>query len=369
MKRTIGLAVLLVILYLYAIQSGFVERSNDTVITEESYPTEIVEVAEVVETAPSPQLRTPPPQKALLNTYHIFQTFNNCGPAAMSMALSYYGINESQQTLGQKLRPYQNQLGDNDDKSVTLEEIAELSKEYGLTPFRRPNGTIETIEKFISYDVPVLARTRLKPDDDIGHYRVIKGYSQNTQEILQDDSLQGQNLRYSYKDFNELWKFYGYEYLVLVPKDKIEVALLILGEDSNEQTSWERAVKNYLVELSDDPDDVYTRFNLSIALYNTGDYARSVEEFEKIEHQLSFRTLWYQIEPIQAYFELGQYDRVFEISDKILSNQNRAFSELYLLRGNIYLNQNKPDLARAEFEKAVLCNSSMVEAKEALSVL
>ena len=220
MKRTIGLAVLLVILYLYAIQSGFVERSNDTVITEESYPTEIVEVAEVVETAPSPQLRTPPPQKALLNTYHIFQTFNNCGPAAMSMALSYYGINESQQTLGQKLRPYQNQLGDNDDKSVTLEEIAELSKEYGLTPFRRPNGTIETIEKFISYDVPVLARTRLKPDDDIGHYRVIKGYSQNTQEILQDDSLQGQNLRYSYKDFNELWKFYGYEYLVLVPKDK-----------------------------------------------------------------------------------------------------------------------------------------------------
>jgi len=50
MKRTIGLAVLLVILYLYAIQSGFVEQSNDTVITEESYPTEIVEVAEVVET-------------------------------------------------------------------------------------------------------------------------------------------------------------------------------------------------------------------------------------------------------------------------------------------------------------------------------
>src|SRR3989344_8765835 len=75
---------------------------------------------------------TIPNSKVLPGTYHVFQTFNNCGPAAFSMALSYYGINETQQTLGQMLRPYQNQVGDNDDKSVTLEELAKKGEEYGF---------------------------------------------------------------------------------------------------------------------------------------------------------------------------------------------------------------------------------------------
>src|SRR3989344_5562076 len=42
-------------------------------------------------------LKAPEASKVLNNNYHIFQTFNNCGPASLSMALSYYGVNESQQ--------------------------------------------------------------------------------------------------------------------------------------------------------------------------------------------------------------------------------------------------------------------------------
>jgi small subunit ribosomal protein S15 len=64
------------------------------------------------------------------------------------MALSYYGINKSQADLGQELRPYQVPGGNNDDKSVTLEEVAEKSKEFGLIPYLRPNGNNEIIKKF-----------------------------------------------------------------------------------------------------------------------------------------------------------------------------------------------------------------------------
>jgi tetratricopeptide (TPR) repeat protein len=91
-----------------------------------------------------------------------------------------------------------------------------------------------------------------------------------------------------------------------------------------------------------------------------------VREFEKVEHQLPFRTLWYQIEPIQAYYQLGNYDRALSIIDKVLNYHNRAFSELYVIRGNIYLKQGNHDAARGEFEQAVFYNSNLKSAQEAL---
>ncbi len=311
-------------------------------------------------------LQKPEEQKILPTNYHVFQSFNNCGPASLSMALRFYGIEKSQTELGQSLRPYQVAGGDNDDKSVTLEELAEKSKEFGFIPYHRPNGDIEKVKLFITYDMPVITRTWLKPDDDIGHYRVIKGYDETTGEFIQDDSLQNKNLRYTYAQFNEIWGKFNYEYLILVPEDKKEIADAILGDDTNFESAWQNAVKNAEKELQSNPNNITARFNLSVAYYNTGEYQKSVDEFEKIENQLTFRALWYQIEPIEAYYELGNYDRVFEITDKILNNQNRAFSELYVIRGNIYKQKGQLDLAKSEYEKAVLYNQNLQSAKDAL---
>jgi len=316
---------------------------------------------------PTITLLPTPNSKTLNNNYHVFQSFNNCGPAALSMALSYYGINKSQEELGKDLRPYQIPGGDNDDKSVTLEELAEKSKEFNLIPYHRPNGDIEKIKQFITQHIPVVTRTYLKMGEDIGHYRVVKGYDENTRELIQDDSLQGKNLRYSYDAFNKLWDSFGYEYLVLIPQEKKEIAEKILGEDLDEKKSWEKAVDNARQKLVTNPNDIVQRFNLSIALYNTGDFKGSTEEFEKVENQLSFRTLWYQIEPIKAYYELNNYKRVFEITDKILNYHNRAFSELYLLRGDIYLKQGNKEAAKQEYEKAVIYNVNLKQAKEKLN--
>lgn len=318
---------------------------------------------------PLPILQTPPVSKILQNNYHVFQSFNNCGPAALSMALSYYGINQTQEKLGQDLRPYQIPGGDNDDKSVTLSELAKKSQEYGFVPYHRPNGDLKMIKLFVTYDMPVIARTWLLENEDIGHYRIIKGYDETTGEIIQDDSLQGKNLRYSYQKFNNVWKKFNYEFLVLVPKDKEEIAKTILGENMDEKTAWEKAVKNSLDKLEQNPEDIYAGFNLSVAYYNIGDYQKSIEEFEKVESRLPFRTLWYQIEPILAYYKTGNFEKVFSITDRVLNYHNKAFSELYILRGNIYKNQGNPELAKQEFEKAIFYNLNLVEAHEALSSL
>jgi tetratricopeptide (TPR) repeat protein len=79
--------------------------------------------------------------------------------------------------------------------------------------------------------------------------------------------------------------------------------------------------------------------------------------------------LWYQIEPILAYKELGNYDKVFTITENILENGNRAFSELYLIRGDIYLEQGNLEAAKDQYEKAVFYNKNLVEAKEKLESL
>ncbi|MBI4097851.1 MAG: C39 family peptidase [Candidatus Levybacteria bacterium] len=320
--------------------------------------------------SPTPTIIPIPSSKTLSNGgYHIFQTFNNCGPAALSMALRFYGIEVSQAQLGNSLRPYQIPGGDNDDKSVTLDELGEKAKEYGFIPYHRPMGSPEIVKQFIANDMPIIARTWTKPNEDIGHYRIIKGFDGIAGTFLQDDSLQNKNLTYTYADFNEIWKKFNYEYLVLVPADKQELVERILGENADEKIAWQNAVENSLQELANNPNDIYARFNLSVAYFNNLNYQSAVEEFEKIESELPFRTLWYQIEPIQAYYELGNYDRVFEITDKVLNNYNRAFSELYILRGKIYQKQGNTQAARSEFQKAVQYNVNLKEARDALEGL
>jgi len=282
------------------------------------------------------------------------------------MLLSYYGIDVTQKELGDKLRPFQIPGGDNDDKSVTLEELSIESQNYGFVSYHRPNGNLEKLKYFISNDWPVLVRTWTKPGEDIGHYRVIRGYDDASSEIIQDDSLQNKDLRFSYDYFLDIWQAFNYEFLVLVPEDEKYFAERILGRDSDIKIAWANAVESAQAQLGNNPDDVFARFNLSVAFYHTGNYQKSVEEFEQVSSFLPFRMLWYQIEPIQAYFELGDYNKVLELTGEIFNNENRAFSELYLLRGEIFKRQGNVENAKTEFEKAFFYNKNLQSAKDAL---
>ena len=287
-----------------------------------------------------------PVSKALPGSVHAFQTFNNCGPASLSMALSIVGTNVHQSTLGQELRPFQHPNGDNDDKSVTLEELSAIATDYGFESYFRSAGNMEMVERFIAADIPVITRTLLTLDDDIGHYRVIKGYDQSTQTLLQDDSLQGKDLEFTYADFEKLWEVFNYEFMVLVPPQKAAVAREILGELYDEQTAWEIALQNSATGL-----------NKSVALYHLGRYEESIAAFEAVENSLPFRTLWYQIEPILAYYKVGEYDRVLEITQNILENNNRAFSELHYLQGLVYEARGNIDASAEAFSLANYYNS------------
>ena len=313
-----------------------------------------------------PALRHLPTSSLLNNDYQVYETWNNCGPASLSMALSYFGIHKSQASLGQILRPYENSTGDNDDKDVTFDELANEARTFGLLAYHRPDGNIGLLKRFIARGMPVIAETIMTKDDDIGHFRVVKGYDDRAQTITQDDSMQGHNGQFSYADFDYMWKRYNYEYLVLVPRAKEQLAQAILGKDMDTRTAWQETVRMDEGMLAADPADVAARFNLSVALYYVGKYRQSVREFEQVQYQLPARTLWYQIEPIEAYYALGEYQKVFALSDTILNNGDRAFSQLYILRGESDRKQGNIQAAKAEFTSAVYYNTNLKAARDAL---
>lgn len=300
---------------------------------------------------------------------HMYQTFNNCGPATLSMVLFWYGIEKSQKELADLMRPYQHPKGDNDDKTIFPEEFAKTAQDFGLLAINRPNGTIEQLKYFVANDIPVVVKTWLRPNEDIGHFRIVRGFDETKKVIIQDDSYHGPNKKIAYNKFLLMWQSFNYGYIVVYPEEKEEKVLVILGEEKEEKVAWQNAANRAQKEIEADPENIYSWFNLSASYYHLGQYQKSVEAFKKVENRLPKRMLWYQIEPILSYKALEDYERVFEIVDHILSHGNQAFSELYLIRGEIYLEQNNPTAARQEFELALLYNKNYQPVKEVLKNL
>lgn len=361
----IGLAVVLFEFYTDAKNSSLLPAAD--VITINQYVRNFTN-----NTAPSSiPIPTPTPFPPSLPTdyvipqqFHTFQTFNNCGPASLSMLLSYQGRSVGQKELGDLLRPRQHPQGIEDDKSVTIPELAAEAARRGLVAFHRPGGSIQLVKALIANDTPVLVRTWLNATDDIGHYRILRGYDDSTQELIQDDSLQGQGLRYSYADFETLWLPFQFELLVISTQEHSSKLEHLLGDLSDVNKAWEIFSNQSIKKAIADPANRYHLFNQSIAAFHLGEYSRSVQLYEQVAAQMPDRMLWYQIQPIEAYLETGDFEKVFAITDSILTGPNKAFSELYLLRGEVYERMGNPQAALREYELAQLYNKNLQAAQD-----
>jgi tetratricopeptide (TPR) repeat protein len=358
MRRTVALLT-----FFCLTLSGCTASNPTTSQTPTTTVTQATQSAAPIRAVPTPtvQIKSPTQSEIIPLKKHMFQTFNNCGPATYSMVLSYLDIEEPQSVLGDELRPYQNAKGDNDDKSVTLTEIAEHSKKFNLIPYYRPNGTTDKLKLFISNGMPVVLRTWLNDHDDIGHFIIVRGYNDSTQMLTFDDSYYGKNRQVSYSKMNSLWQPFNYEYMVLTNQENQKVAETILKEEVDSKVAWQNAVeRNQNDQTSENP---YPSFNLAVAYYEIGDYTKSIQTFEQVQPKLPRRMLWYQLQPILSYQKLNQHQKVFELTDAILNNQNRAYSELYLIRANSYLIQGNKEKAKSEAELALRYNQNQTAIK------
>lgn len=362
MKYRLGILIVILIIAFWILHNK-VEGDTQSLYTEY--------IDKLLPSSTSQQVDTiiPDGSDLLPSSRFVPQTFNNCGPATLSMIMSMFGKDVSQKELTDKMRPFNNPFGGVDDKSIFPDEFVQYAKEYGMSSLHRPNGSIDLLKKFIAHNIPVVVRTWLHPNEDIGHFRIVRGYDEQRRVIIQDDSYEGTNIEYSYETFSQMWKPFNYGYILVYPREKEAIIRAILGQDINEQKAWNNTEQRAMAELEKNPYDVYALFNISIANYYLGNYKIAVDYYEKSQKYLPRRMLWYQIEPILAYQKLKRYERVFNLVDSILQNGNLAYSELYFIRGQIYSEQGKIHDARLEFEKAIYYNKNFQKAKDALSLI
>ncbi len=347
-------------------------RPDGTVLIPErsERQSRIATAQSVISPSPTPLVYLEATTSAMVqNVPQVPQTFNNCGPATLSMVMSWAGTPQDQNYLGSVMRPYQNPAGDNDDKSISSAEFVRWAQEFDLYAMNRPNGTIDLLKTFTTNGIPVVVKSWLNPNEDIGHFRVITGFDEASQTIYYEDSYNGPNLAMSYEEFTGMWQPFHYEYFIVVPPRLQSIVESIVGPEMDKSLAWRNTVDRANTELVADSTAVYPWFNIAVASYYLKNYQESVNAYEQVKTRLPRRMLWYQIEPIQAYAELGNTEQVISLTTAILSDQNRAFSELYLIRGNLYLEQGQTAAARQEFEQAILYNKNLTEAQKALNKL
>jgi hypothetical protein len=129
---------------------------------------------------------------------HEYQTWNNCGPATVSMALGFWGVEGDQADAAAVLKP------DPDDKNVSPYELATYVTKRGLQASIRVSGTREQLRALLAKGIPVIVETWFipEPGDEMGHYRVLTGYDDESGAFFASDSYNGPDVMLPYDEFS-----------------------------------------------------------------------------------------------------------------------------------------------------------------------
>lgn len=306
---------------------------------------------------------TPPPSAQLTGFEHQWQTWNNCGPATISMYMSYYGHPQSQADAALSLKP------NRDDKNVSPYELAAYARSFGLEAVVRQGGSMEQLKQFLSQGIPILAETWLIHDGDgLGHYRLVTGYDDATGEFNTFDSLNGPDYKVSYDQFDADWRVFNRLYIVVYSPVYADIARAVMGEDLNDTVMYERILAQAQREVEANPEDAIAHFNRGDALTRLGRYQEATEAFDRARQiGLHWRRLWYQFTPFEAYYRVARYQDVLDLTQATIKGTG-GLEEAYYYHGLASHASGQPG-AETDFQAALEYNPLFSPAADALNVL
>ena len=341
-------------------------------------PTATPEPTETPVPSPTPT-PTLPPTVRLSGIRHEQQHLNNCGPATLAMALSYYGRQETQVPIAAALRPHP------EDKNVSPWEMADYAGGLGLGATVRVNGTMERLRNLVNAGFPVIVETWLYYVDGdttrpVGHYRLVTGYDEDADHFVTHDSLNGPDLKVGYQQMDELWRVFNRLYLVVYQPEQWDTLAQVLGADVDDTSMYERALERARFEAEDPPDScveyidcadwvTFSYFNIGTNLTALGRYQEAVAAYDRARHLgLPYSMLWYQFGPYESYYQVGRYDDVITLADATLASA-RSLEESYYWRGRARLALGDTDGARSDFRTALRYHEGWPPAVQALEEL
>jgi len=330
--------------------------------------TNLIEVAAVPEEA----AKEFPPFARNYGFRHVQQGWNNCGPASITIALSYYGWEENQEFSASFLKP------DREDKNVTPREMVSfVNEQTGVRALTRMGGSLDLLKSLTAGGFPVLVSLGYMPEgyDWLGHYLTVVGYDDRQQAVYVYDSFlgtgdNGEGMAVAYSELDRDWQQFNRTFIVLYRPDEENRIREILGELADPTQAAEHALQVAQEEARANPQNGFAWFNIGTALVALGRDQEAATAYDQARQlNLPWRMLWYQFGPYEAYFNVGRYDDVLALVEANLNNGVEYVEETYYWQGRVFAARGQTDEAAAAFNQALLHNSRYIAAEEALTML
>lgn len=278
---------------------------------------------------------------------HEWQTWNNCGPAALSIGLSYFGIEDDQAVIGDALHPHPA------DKNVSMHELLDYASSLGIESREMINGDLDTLRRLVAAGVPVLTEGLLRIDEDIGHYRVVRGYDLSTDEILASDSFFGAEVWISSDEFNAMWMPFFYAYAPLYLVDQESLVASAVGPTWDRQTMQDRALSAALSAVNAQPSSALLWHSLGDAYFLTDQLDAALDAYERsVELGLPERFFWYRFNYLVLLNALGQHAKLLELTLPLVGEVD-SLAEVHVERGAAFLALGQTGDALVAYEKAL----------------
>ena len=350
-------------------------ESTATAVVESISPTPHQRDAAVPETAVAPGQSAHdrlPPSARISGVVHQQQTWNNCGPATITMALSYYGWQQDQAFARTRLKP------NREDKNVSPHELANFVEEESFVKaLVRMGGTLELLKRLVANGFPVVIETgeMFEAYDWIGHYRVLIAYDDSFQTFFFFDSFLGvgagaQGIAKSYDEVDSGWQAFNRTFIVVYEPQRADLLRALLGEHWDESEAAQLAFETALQEARREPQNPFAWFNMGTSLVALGRRQEAAAAFDQANRtgKLPWRMYWYQFGAFEAYFHVGRYDDVLSLA-RINQNNSRELEETYYWQGRVQEAQGKTQQAAASYRRALAYNPAYDDARAALENL
>jgi tetratricopeptide (TPR) repeat protein len=300
----------------------------------------------------------------------VKQDLNNCGPATLTMYLSYYGWSGDQQLIAADIKPIP------EDRNVNVEELVYFARNRAgwLQIEYRVGGDVETLKKLLAAGIPVMIEEEFImhesywPNDDrwAGHYLLLTGYDDARGLFNSQDVFVGPNLPVSYQDLDKRWQTFNRVYILLFPPEKAGDVQSILGDDWDADHNRVNALEQSQRETEQDPNNAFAWFNLGTNLVYFDRYDEAAKAYDQARNLgLPQRMLRYQFGPFMAYFHSLRTDDLMTLTEYALKITPTS-EEGMLWRGWGLFRLGRTAEAIALFQNALVARPGYSDAQYAL---
>jgi hypothetical protein len=300
---------------------------------------------------------------------HQHNRLNYCGPANLSMALTFWGWDGNRDVVGAYVHTNDN------DKNVMPYELQDfvLTQTSGLGMIIRTGGEISLLKILLANGFPVLAEKGYYTYDMygkygwLGHYQFITGYDDAKGVLVVQDTYieDGENHEFMYDQFVDDWRPFDYLFMVVYPFDREAELFALLGnwidEDWANHHALERAGQE--VQTLTGIPQYFAAFNVGTSHVNLREYVDAAFAYDYAFELYAalpndglqpYRMLWYQTGPYFAYYYSGRYQDVITLANKTFDTIDKdVLEESFYWRGMARLAIGETDGAIDDFRESL----------------